>query len=74
LRLRGTWVAFRNRPPLIGPAQAAALQAQLDAYPEATLTQHAARWEAEHGVRVSMATLHRVIRTLGLTIATSKRF
>jgi transposase len=57
-----------GRPPKIGPAQAAALQAQLDSAPQATLAQHAARWEASHGVQVSVPTLHRTIRLLGLSI------
>lgn len=59
-----------GRPPRIGPAQAPVLQAQLEAYPEATLAEHCARWEAEQGVRVGVPTLWRVIRQLGLTAPT----
>lgn len=70
-RLRTTGaVAARPRPgrtPRIGAAQAPQLQAQVAAYPDATLAQHAARWETAQGVRVSIATLSRVIRRLGIT-------
>ena len=34
---------------------------QLEAQPDATLEEHCARWEEEHGVRVSTATMSRVI-------------
>lgn len=67
-------VAARPRPgrtPRIGPAQAAALQTQVAATPDATLAQHCARWEATQGVRVSVATLSRVIRRLGITLKKS---
>lgn len=68
-RTTGT-VAARRRPgrtPRIGADRAAALQAQVAATPDATLTQHCARWEAEQGVRLSVATMSRVIRRLGIT-------
>ena len=56
-----------GRTPRIGPAQAAPLAAQVAAHRDATLAQHCARWEAAHGVRLSIATLSRVIRRLGIT-------
>jgi transposase len=64
-------VAARPRPgrtPRIGSAQAAVLAAQVAAQADATLAQHCARWEAEQGVRVSIATMSRVTRRLGITV------
>lgn len=60
-----------GRPPRIGPAQAAALAAQVSAAPDATLNQHCAGWAQEQGVRVSIATMSRVIRRLGITVKKS---
>ena len=68
-RRRGS-LAPRPLPGLtarIGPAQAAALRAQLDAAPDATLVEHCDRWAGAHGVRVSVATMHRAIARLGWT-------
>jgi transposase len=67
-------VTARRRPgrtPRIGREQAAALQAQVAAHHDATLAQHCTRWEAEQGVRVSIATMSRVIRRLGITVKKS---
>jgi transposase len=67
-------VAARPRPgrtPRIGPDQATALAAQVAAHDDATLAQHCARWETEQGVRVSIATMSRVIRRLGITVKKS---
>jgi transposase len=36
--------------------------------PDATLAAHCGRWEAEQGVRVSVATMSRAIRRLGITL------
>ena len=55
------------RPMAIGPAQHAALRAQLASDPDATLAEHAATWEREHGVRVSLWTMRRAIIRLGWT-------
>lgn len=63
-------VAARPRPgrtPRIGPVQAATLRAQVAAHHDATLAQHCAHWETAQGVRVSVATMSRVIRRLGIT-------
>jgi transposase len=60
-----------GRTPRIGAAQAAALAAQVAAQPDATLAQHCARWAADHGVRVSLATMSRTIRRLGITVKKS---
>jgi transposase len=71
-RTTGT-VAARSRPgrpPRIGAAHAAALQAQIAAAPDATLAQQCASWTAQQGVAVSVATMSRVIRRLGITVKT----
>lgn len=60
-----------GRPPRIGRTQALALQTQVAAHPDATLAQHCAWWEAEQGVHVSVATMSRVIRRLGITVKKS---
>lgn len=67
-------VAARRRPgrtPRIGPAQTAALRAQVVAAPDATLAMHCAVWAQQQGVRVSVATMSRVIRRLGITVKKS---
>ncbi len=60
-----------GRTPRIGPEHAAALAAQVDATPDATLAQHCDAWAQERGVRVSVATMSRVMRRLGLTVKKS---
>lgn len=62
-----------GRPPRIGPAQAPALTAQVVAAPDATLAEHCARWHHAHGVAVSVATMSRVLTTLGLPLKKSPR-
>ena len=37
----------------MGPPHVAALTAQVQSNPDATLTEHCARWEREQGVRLS---------------------
>lgn len=60
------------RPPTGGPQRSitpphdAALRAQVLATPDATLAEHAARWNATHGTSLSQWTLGRAIRRLGL--------
>jgi transposase len=56
-----------GRAARIGAAQAPGLRAQLDAAPDATLAEHCAHWAADHGVRVSVATMQRTIARLGWT-------
>ena len=51
----------------IGPAGAAALRAQVAAAPDATLAEHADRWEREQGVRLSASTVHRALARLAIT-------
>jgi transposase len=59
-----------GRTPRIGPAQADALQAQIATDPDATLGEHCATWAREHEVTVSVATMSRAIRRLGITVKT----
>jgi transposase len=54
-----------GRTPLIGPAQRAALEAQVRAAPDATLAEHGATWEQKRGVAVSEATMSRALRRIG---------
>ena len=58
---------FPGRAPRIGPAQAAALRAQVEAAPDATLAEHCDRWAGDHGVRVSVATMQRALARLAWT-------
>ncbi len=60
-----------GRPPCIGSADAAALQAQVATVPDATLGEHCATWAREHEVSVSVATMSRAIRRLGITVKKS---
>jgi len=57
-----------GRTPMIGPDQAAALDAQVATTPDATLAEHCAVWVQQHGVVVSVATMSRAIRRLGITV------
>lgn len=52
-------------PRLIGPDQHAALTAQVEATPDATLAEHSTVWEATQGVRVSRDTMRRAIARRG---------
>ena len=54
-----------GRPPRFGPAEQAALLAQVQAHPEATVAEHRARWEADHRGRVSFGTMHRALKGVG---------
>jgi transposase len=49
----------------ITQAQEALLRFQLEQFPDATLPEHAARWNADHGTSLSAWTLGRAIRRLG---------
>ena len=60
-----------GRAPRIGAAQAAALAAQVAVHADATLAEHCAIWAREHGVAVSVATMSRTIRRLGITVKKS---
>ncbi|MCA1674407.1 MAG: IS630 transposase-related protein, partial [Actinobacteria bacterium] len=60
-----------GRAPRIDAAQAAALQEQVAAHTDATLAEHCALWTREHDVAVSIATMSRTIRRLGITVKKS---
>src|SRR2546430_16385869 len=52
--------------PLVGPADAAALRAQVAATPDATLAEHCARWSAATGVRLGVSAMHRTLAPPGV--------
>jgi transposase len=51
----------------ITPAQEQELRVQLEAFPDATLAEHAQRWNAAHDTSLSRWTLGRAIARLGWT-------
>jgi transposase len=53
--------------PTITPDQHQQLRAQVAAFPDATLAEHATRWNAAHATTISQWTIGRAIRLLGLT-------
>lgn len=55
-------------PRKIGPAQEAALRAQVAARPDATLAEHGAAWVASGHAPVSTATMGRALARLGLPL------
>ena len=60
-----------GRPSRIGPGQADILRTQVAQYPDATLAEHCTHWAAGLGVGVSIATMSRAIRRLGITLKKS---
>ena len=56
-----------GRAPRISRSQHDALRLQLHLHPADTLAEHCRRWEAVHGVRVSIATMSRAIHRVGWT-------
>jgi transposase len=70
LTLRQTTGSLAPKPrpgksATITPAQEPTLRFQLDLFPDATLAEHAARWNADHGTQLSQWTLGRAIRRIG---------
>jgi transposase len=57
----------RNRLILATAQERRALWEQLEGNDEATLERHCELWEEKRGVKVSIATMSRAIRTLGWT-------
>ena len=53
--------------PTITTDQHQQLRAQVAAFPDATLAEHATRWNAAHATTISQWTIGRAIRGLGLT-------
>jgi len=60
-----------GRQPTIGPAHADALRGQVAQRVDATLAEHCAQWAQTHGGTVSVATMSRAIRRLGITLKKS---
>jgi transposase len=60
-----------GRTPRIGPEHAASLEAQVAAHSDATLAEHCAQWARTPGVAVSVATMSRALRRLGITLKKS---
>ena len=56
-----------GRAPRISLSQHDDLRLQLHLHPDATLAEHCRRWDAVHGVTVSIATMSRAIRRVGWT-------
>jgi transposase len=52
----------QREQPKIGDEDLAALQAQVEAYPDATLEEHIAYWHASHQVHVGRATMCRALQ------------
>jgi transposase len=70
LRLRQSRGSLAPRPrkgrtASISAAQIATLRFQLDQFPDASLADHARRWNADHATTLSHWTLGRAIRRLG---------
>lgn len=56
-----------GRPPTKRASLQMHLLAQLEAYPDATLQEHCEAWEAQGGMKVSLATMGRAIQWFGWT-------
>jgi transposase len=70
LRLRQSRSSLAPKPRTgktasISAAQLPTLQFQLEQFPDATLAEHARRWNADHATSLSQWTLGRAIRRLG---------
>ena len=59
--------AIPGRPSQKGKPLQAGLQAQLEAFPDATLEQHCQYWEQSHGMQVSRWSISRAIKGLNWT-------
>ena len=57
-----------GRPRRSGVADEAALRAQVATHPDATLAEHCQLWQGDRGVGVSVPTMGRALRRLGLTL------
>jgi transposase len=57
-----------GRPRRVGPDRWPRLRAQVEAHPDATLVRHCALWERATGVRLSPATMSRLLARLGLPL------
>ena len=50
-----------GRPAHVSAAHYAALEAQVRARPDATLTEHCVAWETSHGIRLSVSAMQRTL-------------
>jgi transposase len=57
-----------GRPPKIARPAYPALRAQVAAHADATLAEHCTWWERTHGIRVSPATMSRLLTKLDLPL------
>ena len=57
----------KGKTASISATQLATLRFQLEQFPDATLAEHAARWNADHATTLSPWTLGRAIRRLGFS-------
>jgi transposase len=57
-----------GRPRIVTAAQEPALVAQVAAHRDATLAQHCALWQAAHAQSLSVATMSRRLRGIGITL------
>jgi len=62
----------RGRQRHIGAEAELALREQVRSHPDATLAEHCARWAAEQGSTVSVATMSRALGRLGLPLKKSR--
>ncbi len=61
-------LARSGRPRRIGVVKEVALRAQVAAHPDATLAEPCQLWQGTHSVVVSVPTMGRTLRRLGLTL------
>ena len=66
--------AIPGRPSKKGTALHAGLLSQLEAHPDAILTEHCQMWKATHDTEVSSATMSHAITRLGWTRPRKRRF
>ena len=60
--------ARAGRPRLVRSAQEPALTAQVSAQPDATLAWHCQHWQETHAQSLSVATMSRRLRGMGITL------
>lgn len=56
-----------GRPAYVPVGDQADLVAQVQASPDATLSEHSLVWQRSHGVRLSLSAMHRTLVRLGIT-------
>ncbi len=61
-------VSPSGRRPKIGVPEQEALRSQVQTHPDATLEEHAKRWEKEQGQSVGKSSIDRALRRLKVTV------